>query len=429
MELRSRLEWAFLGLILAGLAVRLTLVGAFLSIDLIDFEIYALAFRQSGYSPDIYSPLPQTYGSLRALTPYNYPPLWLLAISGLLTLSELAAIPFHVLAKILLALIDVLIASLIYSYLGGGRHGVLGGSLYLFCYTSLFVSAGWGQMDNLPTLLLFTAMILADQKRHRLAGLLAGLALMAKQWVVFPLALFTLHLWWWDRKGLSRFLTPLLAVVLLLSLPFASSIGRLINYLSVVWLGRLTPPTLPWELGLKVWSHNQLSGFYQVAALILDLVGRPLDDFMPLGRVWVVPLALTLYLAVRRVRQGRISLNHSLLMGLVAFLVSSYLLHPQHTVAVIPFLIVQLIRQGQRLWWFALTFIPTPLLLLTYTPPEVYTYLPAPIAQALTAFDRFSLTPLSIGEWTGIYLVVPPLGLLYTTSLLIYFKTQLIRAG
>jgi hypothetical protein len=173
---------------------------------------------------------------------FVYPPVWLFslrmsiwAVPGSLATNDMISMSWRLAEKAPIIAADLVIGGLIYWAVGGPKwRRLLFAAVWLFNPAVWYQSALFGQFDAIAAGFLLGSVLAFERKHDRLAFLLAGLALMTKQYMVLPVFLLLVvslrGLGW--RKTAGN-LAVVAGTVVLFSLPFIL-VGGAFSYAKMV---------------------------------------------------------------------------------------------------------------------------------------------------------------------------------------------------
>jgi uncharacterized membrane protein len=276
---------------------------------------------------------------------------------------------------------------------------------------------------------LLASLLALDRERVRYTGFLAGLALMTKQWALYAIIPMFFYLWRRSRKNAFDYALTVFEVSFLLSAPFMLDIQSAEAYLTRVWMYGSYPElfALNWGSALSRWIHNQACGFYQVSLLAIDAMNLGFETFLWvfwIGRAaQLVLMALVAIAAFRR----DIDANRAMMLGLLAFLTTSFVLHPQYTISVIPFLMIDVLRTRRGLKWFLVTLIPSVVPLFGWS--QIYGQISL-VDPSFAAYLHDVLeSKIGFHAWTWKYFLMASAGFAYVSFLMIYLLQTLRRSS
>jgi len=202
------------------------------------------------------------------------------------------------------------------------------------------------------------------------AGVFGGLALMTKQHALFGLLPLFIWLLRNDRLGARRFTQTFIETMAILNIPFIMSYQTFKNYLEIVWIGPFLGfssgvlyQQRTWESLLALSISNDVAGIYQAAALISSIAGVKDSSFLQaISQLSILLISVSLLSScILTTRKGG-DPNQAVLAGLTSFLAFSVTVHPQYTVLIPPFILIDIYARGRKSW---LAIIP---LILSFWP-------------------------------------------------------------
>jgi len=316
-----------IGLLLAGLAIRLPLLRVTEGNDFIAYTKLSLLALQGR---DVYA-LKLSNG-LHGALPWTYLPLLLHMFTAVQWLAMHTGWSFRILGKLPIVAADLTAGSLLYTALRRRGHSerlsALGMSLYLFNPLALYNGAFYGRFDAIALAFLLLAL---EGYRTRLFAPAYALAISAKTFPLFllpPLALGQ------DRQSPRR-LAVACALVPLLALPYIVTDPR--GLLSIFVYNRYNLGRLSWYLVLQQTHLLSASRVLQVAH----------------AGTLLYPLVVLLFAFARGSRYVKTARTFALYLVLNQVVYEQYLLWP------LPFLIVVGLHERSRLalWLAALSTV------------------------------------------------------------------------
>jgi hypothetical protein len=261
----------------------------------------------------------------------RWPPLWMIVILAVKSLSVSLSIDFVPLIKLPPILADVAIAVVIYYYFANRRHNLKQARrlalLYAVNPVSILIVAVHGQFDSFPVLFLLISVYYAVADASELdlvvASIFFGLAIFAKGWPLFLLPLFIARL-----PGLKLRAIGLTIAVL----PYVLSVGTLYA---------LTPR----DVLFKVIVYSSQTGWWGFTSFKSVFPGALSADISDLyGGVGSVVLllaesALGVYYA-RRSLVKSVDFATVILAGLLLFYVLTPGYGTQYLMWVVPFIVI-----------------------------------------------------------------------------------------
>jgi len=424
----------------ASVRIALSVHMMFVSMDTVDFYAHTFHFLRAPL--EIYRmtvdemKVPWLGGTWQPMGAYPYPPVWILILSGLSTVftglglveAEARGWMFVYVERALLITADLIVGYMIYLRLGKDRKGLLAASLYLFSFMPVLESAMWGQFDVIPTMFLLASLLSIDRNRVRYGGLLSGLALMTKQWALYAIVPMFFYLLSKSRKNAFDYALTVFEVSFLFSAPFMLDTRSAEAYLTRVWTYGAYPElfALNWESALSCWIHNQVCGFYQVSLLAIDAMDLGFQTLLWVfwvGRAAQFVLMISVIAAALR---WDMDANRAMMLGLLAFLSTSWILHPQYTISVIPFLMTDVMRSRKGLKWFLVTLLPSVVPLFGWS--QIYGELSLLDPNLGGYLHDFLESPLGFRFWTRKYILMTSAGFVYVSCLMIYLLQTLRKS-
>jgi len=421
----------------ASVRIALSMHMMFVSVDTIDFYAHTFHFLRAPL--EIYQmtvdemKVPWVGGIWQPMGPYPYPPVWILILSGLSTAFtglglvevEVRGWTFVYAERALLIAADLIIGYMIYLRLEKDGKGLLTASLYLFSFMPILESAMWGQFDAIPTMFLLASLLSIDRNRVRYGGLLSGLALMTKQWALYAIVPMFFYLLAKSRKNAFDYALTVFEVAFLFSAPFMLDTRSAEAYLTRVWMYGSYPELFPlnWDSALSCWIHNQACGFYQVSLLVIDAMGLGFQTLLWVFWVGRVAQFLLMALVVVAALRRDINADQAMMLGLLAFLSTSWVLHPQYTISVIPFLMIDVVRSHKSLKWFLVTLLPSVVPLFGWS--QIYGELGLLDPSFAGYISDFLESLIGFHAWTRKYFLMASFGLIYVAFLTIYLLQNL----
>jgi len=444
LRLINNVKRRLLILVVLGLAALVRIVLSmhllFVSIDTLDFYAHVFHFLRAPL--EIYRmtvdemKVPWLGEIWQPVGVYAYPPIWILVLS---CLSTAFAGPylgpwargwmFVYVERALLIVVDLIVGFMIYLRFGKNRKGVLGASLYLFSFMPILESALWGQFDAIPTMFLLASLLSIDRNKARYGGFFAGLALMTKQWALYAIVPIFFYLLRKSRKNAFDYALTVFEVSFVLSAPFMLDIQSAEVYLTRVWMYGSYPElfALNWESALSCWIHNQACGFYQVSLLAIDAMNLGFQTFLWIFWIGRVAQLFVMALVVMSALRWDIDANRAMMLGLLAFLSTSWILHPQYTISVIPFLMTDAMRSRKGFKWFLVTLLPSVVPLFGWS--QIYGEIGL-VDPNFAGYLRDVLeSPVGFHAWTWKYFLMASACFLYVACLAMYLFQTLRKSS
>ncbi len=313
------------------------------------FQIYGLDFYNHNDVPLEFWP----YG-----WPYCYPPIWLLLLAlsyFLAPVSEAYSPAWRLVVKAPIIVADLSIGFILLRMFPENRRlGLIASSLWLLNPWSIYISSIFGQFDAISVVFLFSSVYMFESKRTISGGVLSGLALMTKQYALFPICLILLSLL--RERGLRHALTALLTVVsvfVAFTVPFSLTTAFR-RYVETVWLVRLNP----YYPNPLCYSFN---GIFSLLTYLHNLYGWDTLQYFETSFILLVSLLVAsgIHIMLRRPSDY----DQVALLGILSLLITFWLVNPQYLVAFIPFMIVDGVRNLKYRKWtkalFLTAFVPS----------------------------------------------------------------------
>jgi len=289
---------------------------------------------------------------------FVYPPVWLLTLGlslwaspGSSATNEAVSISWRLAEKAPIMAADIIIGVLIYRTVRGSRwKKLLFSSIWLFNPAAWYQSSVFGQFDAIAAGLLLASVLAFERDKFKLAFILAGLALMTKQYMLLPvvviLAVYARDLG--KRKAVSG--SALLAgTAAVISVPFLV-FGDVFSYaVSVFAPGQGFDYDNPL---MYIFSGSKALSEYLRTTLGWDTVNY-LALTLPLLAISVLIAAWTSY------RKSVTFLNGAL-VGLLLFIALSYQVNYQYIIAFIPLAVLAAsrVKGWDRVLTLALGLMP-----------------------------------------------------------------------
>jgi len=187
-----------------------------------------------------------------------------------------------------------------------------------------------------------------ESKRYNWGAVLSGLALMTKQYALFPICLLLLYLL--RKQGLKHALIALSTVALVFvafTVPFSPTTAFR-HYVETVWLIRLDP----YYPNPLCYSFN---GIFSLLTYLHNLYGWDTLQFFEISFVLLISLLAVSGVHVFLRRSS--DYIQAALLGILSFLITFWLVNPQYLVAFIPFMIVDGVRNWKYRKWTKVLFL------------------------------------------------------------------------
>jgi len=447
MSARSLILLAFL----VALLVRILLAPISAFDDVGSFHYHAVLLLEHGF--DFYLHAGETGQVAGAYVwAYAYPPVWAMilaiAYSGsapFVTMLDYAFDPaWRVAEKLPIIIADMMVGYVLFKWFGE-RKGLRVASLWLFNFMVIFISSIFGQFDSVATLFLLLSLYCISRSEIACAGVFGGLALMTKQHVLFGLLPLFVWLLRNDRLGARRFLQTLIETVVILNLPFIMSYQAFKNYFELVWVGPflgfssgvIYQQQRTWESFLALSISNDVAGIYQASALISSMAGVEVSSFLraiSLLSILLISVSLLLF-CVLTTKEGD-DPNHAVLAGLISFLAFSVTVHPQYTVVLPPFILIDVYTRGRKPWTAIIPFIlslwpimapPYGLMYFFFSFQPIDLNIARVLKPILEPIAFFLSTPFSGTDLPARFVLSPILNFSFSVSLLVYLTLFLVR--
>ncbi len=309
---------------------------------------------------------------------FVYPPLWLL----ILRLSLLAAptsyangfmvaTSWRLAMKAPIIVADLVIGCLLYWAVPGSKpRKLLFASLWLFHPTAWYVSAVFGQFDAIAAALLLASIIVLERGKDRLAFLLAGLAVMTKQYTLISIAVMVIilarHM---SKRRLISNCAIIAGIAILLSIPFLLN-GNFSSYARSV----LQPGQWPDYQYLLMFSFSGIGALLTYLHNVFSWETSGLLQFCT--PVLVVALLAALVFSYIR----GITLIRGMLIGILLFIGIFYRVNYQYLAACIQIALLLASRtqyRSERVMAMGLALLPAAWLWLFDVPAWFKYFVPA----------------------------------------------------
>jgi len=225
-------------------------------------------------------------------------------------------------------------------------------AIWLFGFPTLFVSTIHGQIDVIPTALLFLSFYYLQQRRDKIAAVVLAAACSFKFFSLFLAPLFLLFIARRARSEGQPIATPLgwfsgifAALFGMLSLPLLIT-----DFAGVpLILGLLRSPNLYYGY-MHEWRGGSIN--------LLEFLHLDLGlEFPPFIVMFTVPFILILALAWFRLEPTAASLNRFIVIILAALYLTYPQLHLQHLLWAFPFIIISA-RGVRESMLYSIAFLP-----------------------------------------------------------------------
>jgi len=214
-------------LIAAGAMIRLIFAKAYPKSHIWDDQHFAVWMNST-----LTSGVTRVYDTVGA--DLNYPPLTLILFYAIKLISNFLPDSLKpddvILIKLVPITTDLLVSGLLFRIFGlcvgpsgtpaTAKYGLLVTAIWLFNPAVIYDSAYWGQMDSVLTLWIVAGLIALSQGAWSLAGLLLGLAMLAKLQAVVAVPAFAYIAYKASYRALLRLICSACAIWLAVILPF-----------------------------------------------------------------------------------------------------------------------------------------------------------------------------------------------------------------
>lgn len=127
--------------------------------------------------------------------------------------------------------------------------------------------------------------------------------------------------------------------------------------------------------------------------------------------------------------------NHAVLAGLISFLAFSATVHPQYTIVLPPFILIDIYARGRKPWLAIIPFIlclwpivaPPHGLMYFFSFPPVDPNIIRVLKPILDLISSFLSAPISGTDLPTRFVISPILTFSFSTSLVVYFALFLLR--
>jgi len=277
---------------------------------------------------------------------YVYPPVWLLILRLALfatptsfASSSIVDVSWRIAMKTPIILADLAIGALIYWLVPGPKwQKLLFASLWLFLPAAWYESGVFGQFDAIAVSFLLASLVMFERGKGWPAFLLAGLAVMTKQYTIIPAAIMVLM----ASRGMSKRrifagASIILGLVVILSIPFLLT-GNFYPYARSLFIPGWQP----------VYQHTLVytfSGSNAFLTYLHDTLGWQTSGLMkfnmPLLGIAVIATIVLCY------RQG-LTAAQGAFVGSLLFIGLSYQVNYQYLIVLMPLALIIAARARYR---------------------------------------------------------------------------------
>ena len=373
-----------LGLVLTGLAIRLT-ISPFTRDPWGDINDW-LSFGSTifhGQNPYVLSP-----------HTLAYPPLWaFLCVPAYVLWSALNnPFVFNVAIKLPIIIADILISVTIRSSVYNLTHDPIKSRaamlLYLFNPVTIVFSSFWGMFDAIPTLFVLLSILLLSQRKYLVSGLSLGIGIAVKGF--FPALLLPLMLFYVRKKEMNfrkcfNYVLYSASIPILISVPFL-----MLN--AAAYLGALFSSVHRLPVNLTYWLP--LRYFFQAINLPSATITTLSSSIAAVG-------FLTLYSLLFSRKAGNWQMGQNptgakfylkgLIMVILAFYITANVVNEQYLIWILPFLIIYITVFDQTLHPFLVAVCSLDLsLILLHVGPSFFSW----ITEMPAWWNAFLYSPL-----------------------------------
>jgi len=420
-------------LIFVGTVIRVLFTFNSSGPDILQFYAFARTFDEEKWCFYLYADVGKSYW------PYNweycYPPLWLFYLFLIYKLSGVQNVVIKVgemykvdifwvtLVKLPLLISDIIITLLIARYFKDNR-GLVFAALWYLNPTVIYISSIFGMFDQVVTLFILLTGVFYEKKNIFMTGLCSAIAILLKQYALFPIAFLILHSIIWRRWKHALKLILVTTVILIIPfLPFImlcgyslESLHKIINLVLLTRSSPYYPKPYCYNFngitGLLTWIHENYNletiiyfkfWFLIFIALLLPILYLLIKKKM--DNIWIIMFCVYSCFIISLWR-----INYQYLIPLIALGLFSFLTEKNMKIR-IPVIISSLYP---ALWFF---IFPVSF--------WFYFYISNPNLELISILNIFSLR-IVVNEVYIVYSIVFT-GLLIITYLLLtsqYYKMR-----
>jgi hypothetical protein len=394
------------GLLLAGAAyIRFWAAPISSGVDVPQFWAFARVFRSFGL--DFYRYADASLNIFpNAGWGFVYPPVWLLilrlaliATPAAVATETMVSESWRVAVKTPIIAADLAIGCLLYWAVPGPKWlKLVIAALWLFHPTAWYESAVFGQFDAIAAVLLLAAVILMERGKDVPAFLLAGLALMTKQHVFFPvlmmLAVSARHRNW---RRLGKNAGILAAIGIVFSVPFLVT-GNFTDYARAIFL----PGQAPAYQNPVMYAFN---GFGALLTFLHNSLGWETSPYF----IYLVPVLVPAVIAAAVFcYRSSITPLQAALAGFLVFISFMYRVNYQYLIVYIPLALLAASvtkYRSERIMALVLALLPAAWPWL-FDISFWFNYLKPTAPQATALLERLGLTHLGMPDYSYVALAL-----------------------
>jgi hypothetical protein len=300
---------------------------------------------------------------------FVYPPIWLLILSLALLATPMSSATdvmvdssWRLAMKTPIIAADLAIGCLLYWAVSGSKlRKLIFASLWLLHPTAWYNSAVFGQFDAIAAALLLTSIILFERGKDKTAFIIAGLAVMTKQYTIIPIILMMAI--YAREKGWRRLIINgaiMVGVVILVSIPFLFS-GNFLAYVRSLILSGQSP-------GYQNPLVFAFSGSGALLTYLHNIFGWETSFYLNFN---TPVLILAVLAAVILCYKRSVSTTQGALIGALIFMSLFYRVNYQYLVTYIPIALLLASRtkyKSEKIFAIVLAILPAVWLWITNIP-------------------------------------------------------------
>ena len=300
---------------------------------------------------------------------FVYPPVWLLILSLALLATPMSTVTdavvdtsWRLAMKTPIITADLAIGCLLYWAVPGSKiRKLIFASLWLLHPTAWFNSAVFGQFDAIAAALLVASVIMLEKGKDKTAFILAGLAVMTKQYTLIPVILMMAV--YAREKGWRRLIRNgaiMAGVAVLFSIPFLIT-GNFFEYFRSIILAGQSP-------GYQNPLCLTFSGSGALVTYLHNIFGWETSGILNFN---VPILIIAILAAVILCYKRSVSMTQGALIGGLIFLALFYRINYQYLVMYIPIALLAASRttyRSERIFTIVMAMLPAVWLWITNIP-------------------------------------------------------------
>jgi hypothetical protein len=312
-------------------------------------------------------------------------------------------------------LADLSIAALIYWLVPGSRwRKLLFASLWLFLPAAWYGSGVFGQFDTIAVAFLIASLLMFERGKNWLAFLLAGLAVMTKQYTIIPAAMMVLIA---ARQMSKRQILAggsiIAGLVIILSVPFLVT-GNFYPYARSLFM----PGWQPDYQSPLIYAFSGSSSFLTYLHNTQGWQTSGLMNFnMPLLGIAVIAAIILCF-------RKRVTVAQGALAGSLLFIGLSYQVNYQYLILLMPLALITAARaqyRSEKIMTLALALLPSVWLWLFDVSFWFTRYLPSNY-WVRPFFARVGLTHVGIPDWVYVAFALTLMALCLACAVLLFTK-------